>query len=112
MQYHTNDCLCPSDLPVPNVTVMFPENLTAGQSYSLQCSASVVDGLVVLPDMKIVHLNSTVISEVNSDSVEYMFSPLRTSDGGQYTCTATINIPDAGITDLNTSVMANVTVAS
>ena len=72
-----------------------------------------MSGLVVLPDLKIVHPNSTVILIVNSSSsVEYMFSPLRTSDGGQYNCTATISIPQAGITDINTSVMANITVAS
>ena len=74
-----------------------------------------MSGLVVLPvpDLMIVHPNSTVILIVNSSSsVEYMFSPLKTSDGGQYNCTATINIPQAGITDINTSVMANITVAS
>ena len=66
-----------------------------------------------MPDLKIVHPNSTVILIVNnSSSVEYMFSPLRTSDGGQYNCTATINTPQAGITNINTSVMANITVAS
>ena len=64
-----------------------------------------------MPDLKIVNPNSTVIVN-NSSSVDYMFSPLRTSDGGQYNCTATINIPQAGITDINTSVMANITVAS
>ena len=112
IQYDADGCPFPLALSAPNVTIMFPENLTAGQNYSLQCSASVVDGLVVLPDMRIVHPNSTVISEVNSDSVEFVFSPLRTSDGGQYTCTATINILDAGIIDRRVSVMANATVAS
>ena len=106
--------LCSSSvLPAPNVTITFSGNSTAGLSYSLVCSASVVAGLVVLPDMKIVHPNSTLVLVVNSSSaVEYMFSPLRTSDGGQYTCTATINIPQAGVTDLSTSEMENVTVAS
>ena len=76
------------------------------------CSASVVAGLVVLPDMRIVHPNTTVISVVNTSSVEFMFSPLRTSDGGQYTCTATINIPQAGITDRSDSAVEAITVAS
>ena len=67
---------------------------------------------MVLPDMKIASLNSTVISVMNSSSVDYMFSPLNTSHGGQYTCTATVNIPRAGITDHNTSATENVTVAS
>ena len=71
-----------------------------------------VSGLVVLPDMKIVSPNSTVISVMNSSSVEYVFSPLRTSHGGQYTCTAAVSIPQAGITDLTTSVTEDIIVAS
>ena len=103
----------PSALPPPNVTISFSGDSTAGRNLIVHCSASVVAVLVVMPDIKIVHPNSTLILVVNSSSsVEYMFSPLRTSDGGQYTCTATINIPQTGITDFNTSVMANVTVAS
>ena len=92
-----------SALPPPSVTITFSGYSIAGQTYTLQCSAGVVDGLVVLPDMKIVSPNSTVISVMNSSSVEYVFSPLKTSHGGQYTCTATLNIPQAGITDLTTS---------
>ena len=63
----------------------------------MNCSASVVDGLVVLPDLTIVFPNSTVISKERTDSLAYMFSPLRMSDGGWYTCTAAVNIPVAGI---------------
>ena len=94
------------------MTISFSGDSTAGQSYSLQCSASVVDGLVVLPDLKIVFPNSTEISAMNTSSLVYTFSPLRTSDGGQYTCTATVNIPQAGITDRQSSTVENVTVAS
>ena len=112
IQYDADGCPFPLALPAPNVTIMFPENLTAGQNYSLQCSASVVDGLVVQPELEIVHPNSTVISVVNTSSVDYMFSPLRTSDGGQYTCTATINIPQTGITDLNNVTAKTITVGS
>ena len=99
-----------SALPPPGVTMAFSGYSIAGQTYTLQCSASVVDGLMVLPDMKIVHLNSTVISVMNSSSVEYVFSPLRTSHGGQYTCTATVNIPQAEITDRTTSATENIIV--
>ena len=102
-------CLPPA-LPAPNISLSFSGYSIAGQDYSLQCSASVVDGLVVLPDLKIVFPNSTEISVMNTSSLDYMFSPLRTSDGGQYTCTATVNIPQAGITDLQSSVIENITV--
>ena len=65
---------------------------------------------MVLPDLKIVFPNSTELSAVNSSSVDYVFFPLRTSDGGQYTCTATVNIPQAGITDLQSSAVETITV--
>ena len=37
-------------------------------------------------------------------SVVHMFSPLKLSDSGEYTCEATINIPGAGITDIKTTI--------
>ena len=101
-----------SALPAPVVNISFSGDSTAGEEYSLQCSASVVAGLVVLPELKIVFPNSTEISVMNSSSLDYMFSPLRTSDGGQYTCTATVNIPRAGILDLQNSAVGSITVAS
>ena len=104
--------VCHSALPAPDVTISFSGDSTAGLTYSLHCSASVVAGLVVLPDLKIVFPNSTEITAVNSSSVDYVFPPLRTSDGGQYTCTATVNIPLAGITDWQSSAMEIITVAS
>ena len=76
----------------------------------MNCSASVVDGLVVLPDLTIVFPNSTVISKEGADSLAYMFSPLRMSDGGRYTCTATVNIPVAEIIDHQSSVTETVAV--
>ena len=103
-------CLVHSALPAPNVTISFSGDSIAGLTYSLHCSASVVAGLVVLPDLKIVFPNSTEVSAVNSSSVDYVFYPLRTSDGGQYTCTATVNIPQAGITDLQSSGVETITV--
>ena len=99
-----------SALPTPEVTMTFSGYSITGQDFSLQCSASVVDGLVVLPDLKIVFPNSTEISVIGSSSLIYTISPLRTSDGGQYTCTATVNIPQAGITNLQNSITENITV--
>ena len=105
-------CVVHSDLPAPNVTISFSGDSIASLNYSLHCSASVVAGLVVLPDLKIVSPNSTDVSAVNSSTVDYVFSPLKTSDGGQYTCTATVNIPQAGIKDLQSSAVDSITVAS
>ena len=67
-------------------------------------------GLVVDPDMSIVFPNSTVVSVTDTTSVEHTFSPLRMPDSGQYTCTATINIPQAGITDLLSTTRETVSV--
>ena len=99
----------PLDLPAPNVSISFSGVSAAGLVYSMNCSAIVVDGLVVLPDLMIVFPNSTAIS---ASSLVYTFSPLRTSDGGQYTCTATVNIPEPGIIDLQASKTDTITVES
>ena len=74
----------------------------------MNCSASVVDDLVVLPDLTIVFPNSTMISEDGTSSLAYIFSPLRMFDGGRYTCTAAVNIPVAGIIDHQSSVTRKV----
>ena len=59
---------------------------------------------MVQPDLQIVFPNTTEIAASNISSLNYTFSPLRTSDRGQYTCTATVNIPQAGIVDLQSSI--------
>ena len=77
--------------------------LARGTPYCVQLYSTLA-ALEVLPDMKIVFLNSTVISASNTLSVVHMFSPLKLSDSGEYTCEATINIPGAGITNLKTTI--------
>ena len=105
-------CLVHSDLPAPSVSISFSGSSTAGLSHSISCTATVVPGLVALPTMMIVFPNSTVVLAHNTTSVDYTFSPLRTSDGGHYTCTATINIPQAGITNLTASDVGIISVSS
>ena len=88
-------------LPVPDVSIIVSGDSIAGQSYALQCSASVVDSVVVQPDMEIDRPNGSVLVSVEqSRTLTHNFFPLVASDGGQYTCTATVNIPEAGITNL------------
>ena len=67
---------------------------------------------MVQPDLQIVFPNTTEIVAMNISSLNYTFSSLRTSDGGQYTCTATVNIHEAGIAGLHGSAMETLTVAS
>ena len=94
----------PSVPPAPNVTISTIGLSIAGQSYTFECSASVVAGLVVEPHMKIVFPNSTEISVVATKSLNHTYTSLKISDGGQHTCRATIEIPQAGITNLQSSV--------
>ena len=68
-------------------------------------------GLVVQPNMNITSRESNVVSVSNKGSVEYTFSPLATSHGGQYSCTATVDIPEVGITGLQSSATETITVA-
>ena len=110
---HLTSSLLPSGLPQPDVTLSSSGDSTAGQKYSLQCSAGVVAGLVVLPDLVLVAPNrSAMASQMNAAVLSHTFSSLRTSDGGQYNCTATVTIPEAGITGLHSSAVETVTVAS
>ena len=100
-----------SALPAPDVSISVSGDSIAGQSYSLQCSASVVHGVVVQPDLEIVGPDGSVLASVGqSVTLTHMFSSLATSNGGQYTCTATLNIPEANITNLQGSAVEDIDV--
>ena len=100
-------------LPVPDVSISVSGDSIAGQNYSLQCSASVVDGVVVQPDLEIEGPGGSVlVSAEQSGTLTHMFSPLVTSDGSQYTCRATVVIPEAGITSPQGSTMKTIIVTS
>ena len=100
----------PPALPPPNVSLSFTGLPVVGQNFTLTCSAAVVAGLVVQPHLKIVFPNSTAVAVVAASSLQHSLSPVMSSHGGQYTCSATVNIPEAGITNLMTSVTKTVTV--
>ena len=68
-------------------------NSTAGQPFTLVCSFKITDNLVRPPIVQ--WLNST--GDVLSDSSSLYFSVLRTSHGGEYTCTVNISIPELNI---------------
>ena len=65
---------------------------------------------MVQPDLQIVFPNTTEIVAMNISSLSYTLCPLITSDGDQYTCTATVNIPEAEIAGLQGSAMEALTV--
>ena len=69
------------------------EPLTAGQVYSLTCSVQVVDHLVVEPSVEWTRQDGSQVTATSGFSLMLNFNPLRTSDGNNYTCTATVNVP-------------------
>ena len=88
-------------LPSPTVAVTTSAPLTiAGGSVSLTCTATVIDNLVVTPDLQWLAPDGSNLVAMNimqSDLVftrEVELNSLRTSQGGQYRCEATLTIPD------------------
>ena len=73
--------------------------LTAGQVYSLTCSVLVVDHLVVEPSVEWTRQDGSQVTATSGSSLLLNFNPLRTSDGNNYTCIATVTI---NVTDVVT----------
>ena len=87
-----------SDLPNPEVTIFGPTNGTAGEQMVLTCTVRVVE-LVSVPSVEwnggsvgrengVIESNTTYNRATNKNTMT--FSPLHTSHGALYTCTATI----------------------
>ena len=83
----------PTVLPAPNVSIS-PARVspTAGQTYSLTCSVQVVPHLVEEPSIVWTRQDGTQVNVSSGYSLQLYFNPLRTSDGGDYTCQASVNI--------------------
>ena len=72
-------------------------NPNAGEVYTLTCTATVVENLVVMPILTWTDpLNGAVAGNQDDDgttsTLTLMFNPLRTLQGGVYTCRADIDI--------------------
>ena len=91
---------------------------TAEDVFTLSCTVTVVEGLVVQPNVEWVDSESivegagTVMTKGRVFTLDLVFNPLHTSHGGQYTCRATINIESINITNLLNSSSQNITVKS
>ena len=86
--------------PVLNVSIVRSSDLVfAGESLNLSCSVSVPHNLVHSPILMWsgpgVDQNSTELS--GESPLSLTFFPLHTSHGGVYTCTASLNIPETGV---------------
>ena len=80
-------------LPTPVVSISPSSGSpTAGQTYSLTCSVQVVPHLVVEPSIEWIRQDGTVLNASSGSNLQLNFNPVMTSDGGRYTCHASINI--------------------
>ena len=98
------------------------DGATAGERSAVTCTVTVVEGLIVNPSVVWLYANGSEIitgGEVtvgNPDvtgrvtTLNLIFSPLHTSHGGEYTCRASVNIPEIDIADLHNTDDTNVTV--
>ena len=84
----------------------------AGSVYGLNCTATNVPGpltsLLTMVWRRASGANETTMGVY----IPYEFSPLRTSDGGVYTCQAEFDIPEADLTDPSSSMATTVNVQS
>ena len=112
-------------LNAPDVMVTSVGKPTAGNTYTLVCRVSVVEGLVVDPNPSVVWLDSSgrTVSGVNitasRTTIEgsvitrnLTFNFLHTSHGGKYTCQASICVSSISIANLSNSTSTCITVKS
>ena len=86
-------------LPSPTVSITATGSLTAGQTYSLTCSVSVVEHLVVQPSIVWRDGQGREVARGSGSGLLLTFAPLRTSNGSRYTCTASVSVPEISLTD-------------
>ena len=107
-------------LPAPQVTITPSGSSTAGSPYNLTCTVMVVNGLVVVPQVmwfkngvNVAVGNSISFAlSANKTTLTLQFNPLRTSDGGQYSCIANVSLPVISITSLYSTLVSSLAVQS
>ena len=79
-----------TEFRVPNVVITPMGDSTAGSNFTLVCAANnVIDNLVDMPELQWV---DTSISSSSMNTLDLPFNPLRTSDGGVFTCRWTYTV--------------------
>ena len=88
--------MCPFSLALPSLTVSITAtgSPTAGQTYSLTCSVSVVEHLAVQPSIVWRDGQGREVAGGSGLGLLLTFDPLRTSNGSHYTCTASVSVPE------------------
>ena len=87
----------PPALPSPQVTTTMNSTATAGGQQALECNVSVVPFLSVAPTVQWVAPNNSEVASGYGPSLTHTLNPVRTSDAGQYTCQATVDILSVGV---------------
>ena len=71
--------------------------VTAGGQQALECTVSVDPFLTVAPTLQWVGPGDSEVASGSGPSLTHTLGPVRTSDAGQFTCRATVDIPSAGV---------------
>ena len=70
--------------------------VTAGNSHTLQCTVTEIPHLALQSTMELTGPGGSLAIAVGL-MVTHTVDPVRTSDAGQYTCRASVNIPSASV---------------
>ena len=84
------------DLPAPEVATVEDSTVTAGDSHTLQCTVTEIPRLAVQPTVELIGPGGSLATAVGL-MVTHTVDPVRTSDAGQYTCRASVNISSASV---------------
>ncbi len=72
-----------------NISITSRPDPTAGQDYTLTCEVVVSDGT---PTLQWTGPGGETILEQSGTTLNLTFSPLNTSNGGEYTCQSTVGV--------------------
>jgi len=91
---HRNICFALIITVGATITTSPTGPFTAGQSYTLTCTANVTGQEMLSPNTTItgIHPNGSVTSGTGS-SLNLILNPLQLSDAGQYTCNVSVSSP-------------------
>lgn len=105
-----HNCCIYTDLPPLVVNIATDGLLLTSQSFTFECTASLVDGLLQPPSLELVAPNGTTLAQGSgTTTLQYSLLSLDISDGGEYTCIINLTIPGSGI-DRQVSATESITV--
>ena len=84
-------------LPSPQVTTTMDTIVTASGQQALKCPVLVVPFLSIVPKLQWMGPNNCKVASGFGPSLTHILDPVRTSDAGQYTCQATVDIPSVDV---------------